>query len=242
MKLKLLAIDDEKDALDVIERLIEDFDIVETFMKIHYMGDDNILDKILSYEPDAILLDIKMPGLSGLEIAKKLKGYLINPFIVFTTAYDQYAIQAIKNSAYDYLLKPIDKNELHEVLLKIASESSQTKIIDSTSPSQKIKINTRSGYIVLRPLDIVFVNADGNYSIIRTLEGKEEISSFNLGKIEKMLPKEFFFRISRSVIINVEYLTRAERSKHRCYLKDPKNEYDFAINTTYLKALEAFLD
>ena len=111
-----MIIDDEQEGRDVMKHLLTKFDEIKL---IEVCGDaDKGIEAVLKHKPDLIFLDIRMPRKSGLEVARELARLQVRSTIIFVTAYDRYAIQAIKLAAFDYLLKPVDPDELRMVIGK----------------------------------------------------------------------------------------------------------------------------
>jgi two-component system LytT family response regulator len=133
------------------------------------------------------------------------------------TAHEQFAIQAIKNHAFDYLLKPVNRKELKQCILKFiesrneeSHSDTQGKRIEKHEKISRIRVNTRSGILFINPSDILFCKADGNYATICTGE-KKHLCSLNLGKVWEQLPENGFIRAGRSYIINYEHVTMLDR-------------------------------
>ena len=175
---------------------------------------------MITFEPDIIFLDIKMPGKDGFAFIHDLPQKKRKPGIVFVTAYEQYAIKAIKNQAFDYLLKPVNRKELKQCILKFIERMKDSDITDkqekSTEPPEKftrIQINTRTGTVFINPAIILYCKADGNYTTICTGE-KQHLCSINLGKVKELLPGNGFIRVGRSYIINYEYITMLDRKEN----------------------------
>jgi DNA-binding LytR/AlgR family response regulator len=174
--------------------------------------------KILDSEiPDIIFLDIEMPKKNGFELVEEIAGLKPMPRIVFVTAYDQYAIQAIKHSAFDYILKPIAKGEFDEVLEKFRQRAPETDLQKEISgllskfrKPGKLRFNQKGQIIFIDPAEIVYCKADGNYTEIYTGENQFELVSQHLKDVMEQL-NEDFQRLGRSLIINRTYLSRIDR-------------------------------
>jgi DNA-binding LytR/AlgR family response regulator len=169
----------------------------------------------------------------------------LKPEIVFVTAYDKYAIEAFKYAAFHYLLKPIDKEDLSQTIerleKKLETESFAEKVknlIQYLEPNTRIKLNTRVGYILIDPEEIIYCMADGSYTEIYLKNNTKHISTFHLGKISGLLPETLFFRISRSIIINLSCLKEINRKKKTCILIYGNEEIIFDIPQKQLKELE----
>ncbi len=246
-KIRTILIDDEKDATDLLKGLLADHPGTEVTATADNAEDAFRL--IQEHEPDLIFLDIRMPQESGLDLAKKLQDLPHPPAIIFVTAYDQFAISAIKNAALDYILKPVSRQELDEALTRFNKKKQLTdvnkkleKLIRNTLEFHKIKFNTRSGSLILDPEEIVFCKAVGNYSEIYTASGKVELVSMSLGQVEKLLPGTIFFRISRFYIINLNFVTRIDRKNKKCEIGINGSAYDLSLPRKKLNLLEQIMD
>ncbi|MCK5137781.1 MAG: response regulator transcription factor [Bacteroidales bacterium] len=139
---------------------------------------------------------------------------------------DEYAIQAVKASAFDYLLKPVDPDELAQSIRRFGDDRKQKCLNDridellvSLGIGRRLKLNTRTGFIVIDPKEIVCCIADGNYTEIVLVNERREVISSNLGSLEKDLSGNGFFRISRSGLINLHYLTHVCNKSGTCRLQ-----------------------
>ncbi|QWX83794.1 response regulator transcription factor [Cellulophaga sp. HaHaR_3_176] len=161
--------------------------------------------------PDCLFLDIEMPTMDGFQFIQKLKNK--NFPIVITTAYNQYAIKALKNEAIDYLLKPIDSDDLEDTLIKVRKFNSKTytaekleKILlnfHSNSVQKKIIINTDGKLVFLESNEIIYIESDGNYSTLFLIDNQKIVLTKKLKEVNEMLPSKTFFRIHNSYIINL---------------------------------------
>jgi two-component system, LytTR family, response regulator len=208
---KAIIIDDE---LHCIETLIEkikvycpSIEIINTFTKPQLA-----IDYLATERPDIVFLDIEMPVINGFSLLERLKNIKFK--VVFTTAYDQYAIKAIKFSAFDYLLKPIDKDDLiivadrlQVVPPKSAIESQidvlLQQIKNTNSEHMKISIYTTDGIIFPLLRDIIRIESSSNYSIFYFESGKKCIVTKTLKEFEEILVKHDFMRIHNSHLINL---------------------------------------
>ena len=207
--LKAVIIDDEPKAIQSLKWELDNFKkeirVIATFNDpkkgISFLTENNI---------DCLFLDIEMPTMDGFQLLEKLENK--NFAVVITTAYNEYAIKAIKNEAIDYLLKPIDSDELEQTLKKIIKHknTNTVEILEKTLTSfnqklnqRKITINTDGKLIFLNPDDILFVASDGNYSTIHTSTDKKIVVTKKLKEIEVLLPSDVFFRIHNSYIISL---------------------------------------
>ncbi|MCE4563756.1 response regulator transcription factor [Maribellus sp. CM-23] len=170
-----------------------------------------------------IFLDISMPGENGFEFLSTIPKE--NYAIIFTTAYEEYALRAIKANAIDYLLKPIDPMELKEAVAKATSHldlrrqnmqvqqtygESLENLAEQTSGGvefpKKITVVEKFGFQIIEAEKIKYLEADANYCIIHISGLEKIVSSKSLGEFEKILDPDVFFRIHKSTIINMNYL------------------------------------
>ncbi len=142
-----IIVDDEREALDRLESLLDKFDFVNIIDK--RANADAAIKVIVERMPDLVFIDVEMPRKSGFDVIKKVREQNINPKFIFVTGYDQYAIKAIKNEAYDYLLKPVDIDELKVVLERyiIAAKEKHKKAIPQTL--------AKKYHLTLREIEIV---------------------------------------------------------------------------------------
>lgn len=246
MMIKLLIVDDEAEVRELLAiqlRSYPDVQVVGAAMSV-----DEAVKIALEHTPDVVLLDISMPGKDGFAFISELESRNLFPGIIFVTAFENYAIKAIKNSAFDYLLKPVSRDELFRALDRYRSFSERNKKNDyselvkilSKSKSGRIRLNTRTGYFFVDPEDVIYCEADGNYSHITLINGRNEITTINLGNLEKLLEQYSFFRISRSFIINFKYLARVDRRQNICEMEYNGLSQKLKVSAQKLKLLEDY--
>jgi two-component system LytT family response regulator len=171
---------------------------------------------IQHHKPQLVFLDIEMPRMNGFEMLNALPEK--NFHVIFTTAYDQYAIRAIKYAAFDYLLKPIDIEELKTAVEKIdLKETNQTKkqvellqqnIEHPKKQLNKLAIPTLDGLLFFDINDIIHLEANSNYTFIHFLGKPKITASKTLKEFEEILPESLFFRTHHSHLINLNYIKR----------------------------------
>ncbi len=177
------------------------------------------LQKIDELKPDLVFLDVEMPGMNGFEMIRQVP--VVNFDVIFTTAYEKYAISAIKHDALDYLTKPIEANALHEAMLRLKKrrEKKQTQrkleLIDHHTERSldSLAIPTMEGLIFIGLEDIVRCESDGKYTRIFMKDNAKIISSHTLGDFEELLQKHGFFRIHKSFLINLKHLKKYIRGE-----------------------------
>ena len=207
--LKVVIVDDEPKAIQSLSWELSNFDdsveIIQTFTEA-----EKAIKYLNTNELDCLFLDIEMPTMDGFKLLEKLENR--NFAVVITTAYNEYAIKALKNSAIDYLLKPVDSDDLEETIERVkkhnANNSSEKfeKILTSFNEKfnrRKITISTDGKLIFLEADEIIFVESDGNYCSIHTTTGKKIVVTKKLKEINELLPDDHFFRIHNSFVINL---------------------------------------
>jgi two-component system, LytTR family, response regulator len=231
--LKCVIIDDEPDAILLLEDILKAIEGITVYA--HATDIQGGLNIILKHRPDMVFLDIKIHDQTGFDLIKSLKDYDLDPFIVMVTGYDQFGMEALKSGAFDYLLKPVDPSELMKVISRY-----NHKLIHSHASEQvqKIRFNTLGGFILIHPEEILYLKAEANYTDIFLINQQKHTISLNIGSIEKMLDNRSFFRISRSVIINLKYLIEINRSRRLCTLSHLDHIYPLCIAHDRIKHLE----
>lgn len=222
--ISILIVDDEPEARDLLDLLLRRVEAVGIAGMAENV--DDAMDMVEERRPELILLDIQMPGKNGFELVSKLREKGIDAGYIFVTAYDEYAIRAIRESAFDYLLKPVDPEKLKGAINRFREEWKKRIIndrIDSLLSNlgigKRLKLNIRTGFLVIDPREIVYCVADGNYTIMYLADERHEIISRNLGSIENELRSDGFFRASRSLLINLRYLTHVDNKACTCRLQ-----------------------
>jgi len=212
--LTAIIVDDEVSGAKGLERLLNKYcPEVRVLTLVHSV--DEAEQKIPALSPDMVFLDIEMPFGSGFDLLNRLQN---NRFeVIFTTAYSQYAIKAFKHNAIDYLLKPIDPDELVEAV-KRCEEKKGKEIMDfkklenlfsslaKPHKIQKLPIHTQEGIIYFDIDNVVRLQAYGNYTIIYLTEGKKITSSKTLKEYEEMFSNREFFRIHKTSLVNLLHI------------------------------------
>ena len=174
------------------------------------------ISTIEKHHPQLIFLDIEMPKMNGFEMLNAIKEK--NFYIIFTTAYDQYAIKAIRYAAFDYLLKPIDIGELKMAIESVISkENNQTKkqvellqqnILHPKKQLNKLAMPTLDGLLFFDINEIVHLEAHSNYTNIYFEDRRKVMASKTLKDFEELLPESIFFRVHHSYLINLDHIKK----------------------------------
>lgn len=217
--IKSIIIDDEQHCIDALKADLDKYCGNVEVCAACLSGKEGIL-AIKKHKPRLVFLDVEMPWMNGFEMLEMLDHF--DFCIIFTTAYDKFAAKAFRISAVDYLLKPIDVNDL-----KIAVKKAEEKIlaaegvtniqnllhnIRQPAEHQKIAFPQRDGYEFIAAENILYCNAEGAYTSIHLNGNKKFLVSKTLGDIEEMLPANIFQRIHHSTIVNLQHITNLIRS------------------------------
>jgi two-component system LytT family response regulator len=240
--LRAILIDDEPDAIAYLVDLLRDFPEVNICATVSDPA--KALETFSEHLPDLVFLDIQMPRKDGFEVLRELR-QLSRPFYpVFITAFDKYAIEALRQAAFDYLLKPVSPDDLKATLGRVKSdmlrqdrESRIEALLSNLDRNRKLHFNTRTGFIIINSADILYIESDGNYSLFYLKDGKKEVVTMNLGTVEEHLPSGFH-RISRFHIINTSFLIKVDRKKHVCTLFHDGTGHELPVNARNIRGLE----
>jgi two-component system LytT family response regulator len=208
--LEAVIVDDEIKALQSLSWELTNFSD-EINVSASFTNPFEALEYLSSNTPDCLFLDIEMPTMDGFQFIQKLTNK--NFPVVITTAYNQYAIKALKNEAIDYLLKPIDTDDLQETILKIKKYNAKNLTVErleqilinfnARSLNKKITLNTDGKLLFLESDEILYAESDGNYSTIFLSDGHKIVLTKKLKEVNELLPSDSFFRIHNSYIINL---------------------------------------
>lgn len=208
--IKAIIVDDEPYCCETIASLLEDYCPEVAVAGIYHNGAD-ALASILKQSPDLVFLDVEMPKMNGFEMLEQLPS--INFDIIFTTSYDQYALKAIRFSAIDYLLKPVDREELQKAVQKVMQRSQRTivqqveilmqKLHQPAKSISKIALPTMEGLQMIPVDQIISCESDSNYTILLLKNKKKLTVSATLKEIEEALEDHSFARVHRSYLVNL---------------------------------------
>lgn len=227
--IKAVIVDDEPKAIQSLtwelENFSNDIEVVETFT-----NPEIAITYLKTHTPDCLFLDINMPTMDGFQFLDCInhKDYAV----IITTAYNEYALKALKNEAIDYLLKPIDSDDLKETIVKIkkfyTNNISIAKVeevllnFNANLKHQKVILNTDGKLVFLNIDDILYIESDGNYSTFFMTKNQKMVVTKKIKEIDAILPKNYFFRIHNSYIINLNKIK--EFVKNEAYVVMESNE------------------
>ncbi len=210
---KIAIIDDEAPARSLLKEYLEDYP------SLVIVGEANngvdAIKLINEFQPEIVFLDIQMPGMTGFDVLQHLEEM---PQIIFSTAYDQYALEAFEVNAVDYLLKPYTKDrfakavnkvlgsgEEHLQNLKALAESLLAENNSNTNYPSKILVSSKNKLVAINTADIIWIEAEKDYSRLIT-EKQSYLSNYGIGQVAEKLDPENFIRVHRSSIINIHFI------------------------------------
>ena len=247
--ISVIIVDDEENSRNLLEKLLFIFPDVKVMGLAECV--DDAISLVVEHEPELVFLDISMPGKDGFDFIKELNSLNRIPEIIFVTAFDQFAIQAFKVSAFDYLLKPIDISSLEETLSRYRQrrnnaifKGKMSVLLDHLGKKDgfsKIKLPTRTGTIFLDPEKVAYCEADGNYTKLVTDNLEEYTIPKNIGVVKTLFAVNGFERVGRSLIINLSYLVGIDRKHKSVSIMCKDKTLSFGIPLKAIKELESLL-
>ncbi len=222
-KLTAIIVDDEQGAINYLCDLLEDHKEIHLINK--FTDSQKAIIEINKSKPYILFLDVQMPVKTGFDVIKAVRSKEYEPHIIFTTGFEKFAIRAIKYAAFDYLLKPINTFELENAIQRISNLKNQNpksqqfdRLFDKITKTQPLKFNTSTGFVVIHPDEIIYLEASRNYCELFLINNRKELVTTNMNQVHQMLSKKSFHRISRSHIINLSFLQKVDRRKKACSL------------------------
>jgi len=242
MNITCLIIDDEQLARELLSEYIEHIPELRVIGEAA-KGKDAV-EMVDNLKPDLIFLDVQMPGMTGFDVLDEIEH---DPFVIFTTAYDQYAIKAFEKNAVDYLLKPLDQERfklaIDRAINRMKLEQNNVgellrslKTDNKTSYDSHIFVQKSEKLLNLSVEEIMFLEASGDYTILTT-KGDQFVSSSGIGKLEEILNPETFIRVHRSTIININFLKEIEKHFNGGMIVKMQNAKSFPVSRTYAKVI-----
>lgn len=227
--IKVLIIDDEMKARNVLRHYIQNF--IPEISLIHDADSvDAAIETLKTFEPDIVFLDVEMPHKNGFQFLMEISDPAFD--VIFTTAYNQYAIQAIRFSALDYLLKPVDPDELQAAVqrhlekkeVKLTQKELYTNLVNNISKKEvkefKIAVPSAEGFYFFEVDDILRLEADRSYTHIHLVNKRPFIASKTLKHFEDMLEEFNFIRTHKSHLVNPRHITRLSNDHEFVLLTD----------------------
>ena len=235
---RCIIVDNEELARKRINHLLEkhsrQFEVVESLS-----DGQMLLDFLKKNDVDLVFLDIEMPGLSGIEVLKQIPA---NIYVIFTTAYKEFALDAFENDAFDYLLKPISQERFDKSLLKMQSKQTRVRpdwsMESSANKVEHIPVKTTKGTLFVKLDDIAYFEASEKYVEIHELDGRKHLINYSLTELENKLSG--FLRIHRALMVNQSHIAEIRKyfnSRVKVILKDHNNT-TLISGRTYFQAIQ----
>jgi two-component system LytT family response regulator len=209
-----ILIDDEKNALEVLEWQLKNF-CTDVHVLAMCTSADEAVTAIIQLQPQLIFLDIEMPVKSGFEVLNAFQQPRFD--VIFTTAYNQFAIKAFKYAAFDYLLKPIDAADLKAAIERFKNRKTtlttqQLEVLmnhmGKVPPPEKIALNTADGMMFIKPDQIIRCESQSNYTKIYLTTHQKVTIAKTLKDVEETLQEYHFYRIHNSHLINLQHIEK----------------------------------
>lgn len=243
--IRTLIIDDEEPARMLVRAFLNDFPEIEVLGEC--ADGFSAAKSINEHKPDLILLDVQMPKLSGFELLEIVEH---KPHVIFTTAYDSYAIKAFDENAIDYLLKPFSRDRFAEAVRKamsrmaVQTDHNYSKALalaeEKTECLQRVAVKSGTKIEIIAASNITFIESEGDYVMIHTKEGKF-LKEKTMKYFEQHLDTDTFIRIHRSFIININEISRIELFEKESYLVKLKTGEQVKASNAGYKALKEML-
>lgn len=239
--MKAILIDDEPLSRDIIKSYLKKHPLIEVVQECND-GFEGV-KAIAQFKPDLVFLDIQMPKINGFEMLELLEE---TPRIIFTTAFDEYALQAFEKNAVDYLLKPFSQDRFDKAVQKLMAQAegqlTHQKLTQEPNPvsSGRIVVKTGTKVKIIPVQDIIFLKSDDDFVQVHTAEGsfmKNKTMQF----YEDTLDPEQFTRVHRSYMVNVQYVTRIDRYKKDTHLAILRNGEKIPVSQTGYTKLRSVL-
>jgi two-component system LytT family response regulator len=215
-----IIVDDDEFCCFQLQDLIKKYALGIEIVAVCNSGADGLI-KIRELSPDLVFLDVEMPGMNGFEMIRKLPA--VNFEIIFTTSHEQYAIRAIRFSALDYLVKPLDSTALQDAISrmrdkmqeKLPAEEKKLELlgIPAEKKFNNLAVPTMEGLLFIGIQDIIRCESDDKYTKIFLADKKMILASRTLGDFEELLAPHGFFRIHKSYLINLSHLKKYLRGE-----------------------------
>ncbi|TKD68249.1 LytR/AlgR family response regulator transcription factor [Pseudalkalibacillus hwajinpoensis] len=240
-KIKILIVDDERYSRQELVHLLGQFQQIDVLGEAD-SGEAAII-KALQLQPDVVFLDVEMPRMNGMEAAKALLELKKPPLIVFATAYPEFAAEAFRYEAVDYLLKPYDEDQLKQTVQRLEKFVQPPKKEEQEPlKKSKLSIEIEGDIHYLDPSDILYIFRDDKISRIITRNSDYEVKS-TLKELESRLSSHSFFRIHKGYVVNLQYVTRLTPWFNGAYQLELEGVKDkLSVSRNYVKPLRSKLE
>lgn len=217
--IKAILVDDERNSLEMLEWLLKTYCPEVSILALCDSGEAGI-KAIATFQPDVVFLDIEMPKMNGFEMLESIKDIQFE--VVFTTAYDQFAIKAFRYSAINYLLKPIDPDDIMATVARLKGKISspsrdqmellfQSLLSKQNQQVDRIALSTHDGLNFVQTKDIAYCKADSNYTNVVMANGQNILVAKTLKELDETLSGKDFFRVHHSYLVNINHISKFVR-------------------------------
>lgn len=238
--IRTLIADDELYSRDELKHLLSSYPAIQVVGEAE-TGESAVM-KALQLQPDVVFLDVEMPKMTGMEAAKSLLELKKVPLIVFATAYPQFAAEAFRYEAVDYLLKPYDDEQLRETIQRIEKRFLTQKDKEPGKQAGKLAVEGDGEILYLEPKEILYISREEKFSKIITRTNEYETKT-PLKDLESRLLPYSFFRIHKSYLVNLDYVTRLTPWFNGAYqLQIEGREGMLSVSRNYVKSLRTELE
>lgn len=238
--ISVLIVDDERYSRDELIHLLSKHPHIQIVAEAD-SGESAIM-KTIQHQPDCIFLDIEMPKMNGMDVAKSLFELKKVPFIIFATAYPDFAVEAFRYEAVDYLLKPFEEDQLAETVARLTKRMHKEKNIQSEASPSKLAVEGDEQIHYINPTEIYYIYREDRFTKIVGKDIEYEVKT-TLKELETRLAPYSFFRIHKSYVVNLHYVSRLIpwfNGAYQLELKGVKEK--LSVSRNYVKALRERLE
>lgn len=206
-----IIVDHDNFYLDTLAGMLDSYPDFKVIRKIKDVT--QVIKYIITLKPDVVFLNINMPGKDGLEVLNEINELEVPTRVIFTSESNEYPFDALTRKTCDCLIHPLDKKELDKALVRFKDEPLHHNLATVIPDKTKIALRNTNGAIMLDAGTILYIQAGDYYTNIYDIYNRAVVKSKNPGKIEDEFPNSFFFKISQSVIVNMNFILSIDRNK-----------------------------
>ncbi|HEY0740599.1 MAG TPA: LytTR family DNA-binding domain-containing protein [Chryseosolibacter sp.] len=214
--MKAILVDDEKYSIEILRVMIAKF-LPNVEIVAACMDPVQAIEQIRVHQPEIVFLDVQMPRLTGFQLLQQTRRTDFE--VIFITSSEEHALEALKAGAIDYLLKPVQPEELKQAYVKVVEKKDSTRhlnrLINYLKPqkqvTKRIALTASEHLVFVEPNDIIYCESDSNYTTFFLTTGEKVMIAKTLKDVEDLLPREDFFRIHASYLINTKHVTKFTR-------------------------------
>lgn len=247
--IKTIIVDDESHARDKLNVLLKEYNDIEIAAACR--NGLEAINKINDLSPDLVFLDIEMPEIDGFRVIENIECNPL-PYFVFVTAFSEYAVKAFEVEALDYIHKPLDRERLQKSIDRFLKQNEKKEFSDYENKIQSVLkerdtpkfldrfiLKNAGEYFLVNADDVFWIESDGNY--IRIITGnKKYFIRYTLSGFEKYLDSSHFYRISRSAVVNIDWVAKIEDHYYGNYMVHMPNEKTLKMSKNYKGILQEF--